>query len=220
MPEPQQSDWTFEDLGFFLGAILPSFLVAVLATRPITAESWRAFAFQSLLYVLLLSVLFTLAHIRHQQTLTVALAWNLRFRGAWLYMLLSPILAVAVGTMGELLRSPILPTPIDRLNGIPFPLVMLFAVVAGPLVEEMVFRGFLQTLLARAWGAWPGLLAAAIAFALLHGQEYEWQWQYLLLVFAAGAAFGYARQLTGSTAAAVLLHMGYNMTQMFLSLLH
>jgi len=73
-------------------------------------------------------------------------------------------------------------------------------------------RGFLQPLLQRALGPWLAILLAATGFALLHGQEYQWFWQQLLVVGLAGAAFGFARYKTGSTAAAALLHGGYNLT--------
>ena len=46
----------------------------------------------------------------------------------------------------------------------------------------------------------------------MHGQEYQWFWQQLLVIGLAGVAFGYARYKTGSTAAAALLHGGYNLT--------
>ncbi|MEP6961653.1 MAG: type II CAAX endopeptidase family protein [Acidobacteriota bacterium] len=219
MPESHRAPWTFEDLGFFLGAILPSFIVAAIATRPLTRDSVRALAFQSVLYVLLLSVLFVLARLRHGQSAAAALGWTMQFRGAWLCLLLSPFLVIAVSALGSALRAPQLPTPIDRLADIPYPIVILFATVAGPIFEELVFRGFLQPLLGRAWGAWPGLLVSAAVFSLLHGMEYEWQWQYLVLIFLAGSVFGVTRYWLDSTAAAVLMHMGYNLTQLIGSVL-
>ena len=91
-------------------------------------------------------------------------------------------------------------------------LVAFFAVVLGPVFEELLFRGFLLPLLQRALGAWLGILLAAAGFALLHGAQYQWSWKHLLLVGLAGAAFGLARYKTGSTAAAALLHGGYNLT--------
>jgi membrane protease YdiL (CAAX protease family) len=84
--------------------------------------------------------------------------------------------------------------------------------VLGPLFEELLFRGFLQPLLQRALGPWPAIFLAATGFAVLHGAQYKWSWQHLLLVGWAGVAFGYARYTTGSTAAAALLHGGYNLT--------
>jgi membrane protease YdiL (CAAX protease family) len=116
--------------------------------------------------------------------------------------------------LGVVLRAPAIPTPVERLisgRG-SLLLVAFFAVVLGPIFEELLFRGFLQPLLERALGVWPAIALAATGFALLHGQEYQWVWQQLLVVGLAGAAFGYARYKTGSTAAGALLHGGYNLT--------
>jgi len=123
-------------------------------------------------------------------------------------------LAIGLSVLGVVLRTPAIPTPVESLisgRG-SLLLVAIFAVVLGPVFEELLFRGFLQPLLQRALGPWPAILLAATGFALLHGQEYQWFWQQLLVVGLAGAAFGYARYKTGSTAAAALLHGGYNLT--------
>src|SRR5205809_268477 len=102
--ESSQAPWSFEDLGFFLGAILPSFLVAAYASRPVARESARALVFQGLLYLLLLSVLGVLAWVRHGRPAAEALGWQMQFRGAWLCLLLAPLLVLTVSALGSLLR--------------------------------------------------------------------------------------------------------------------
>jgi membrane protease YdiL (CAAX protease family) len=66
-------------------------------------------------------------------------------------------------------------------------------------------------LLVRSFGALTGVLAAAAPFALLHGFEYAWNWQRLVIIFLAGAAFGWMRHRSGSTAAATVMHCAYNL---------
>jgi len=90
--------------------------------------------------------------------------------------------------------------------------MMLFLTVFGPVFEELLFRGFLFPLLARSVGPWPGILLAATPFALVHGSQYHWSWQHLTVVGLAGAVFGFVRYKSGSTAAATLVHTGYNAT--------
>jgi membrane protease YdiL (CAAX protease family) len=80
----------------------------------------------------------------------------------------------------------------------------------GPVWEELLFRGFLFPLLTKSVGPWLGIVLSAIPFALLHGAQNQWSWQYVLLIFLAGFVFGYTRHKTGSTAAAALVHAGYN----------
>jgi membrane protease YdiL (CAAX protease family) len=108
------------------------------------------------------------------------------------------------------------PSAIDQLafGAIPLPIVAIFAVVIGPLFEELAFRGFLQPLLQQWSGSYAGILLTAAAFSCLHGWNYEWHWQYLLVLLLVGSAFGIARDRTGSTAASFMLHMGYNLTQL------
>jgi len=52
-------------------------------------------------------------------------------------------------------------------------LIGVFGVTIGPLCEELIFRGFLMPLLTRSFGALPAS-AAAVPFALMHGEEYAW----------------------------------------------
>jgi len=212
--------WSFEDLGFFLGAIPPSIIVASLATRTIESQSARSLADQGILYVLMISVLCALARIRHETPFGPAVNWTLRFRGAWYCVFGAPILALTISVLGSLFGAPLIPSAVDRLTAsdIPLPVVATFAVILGPLFEELVFRGFLQPLL-QTRGKWFGLIATSAMFSMLHGSQNEWLWQYLVLLFFAGLAFGIARERTGSTAASFLLHMGFNLTPLTASIL-
>jgi membrane protease YdiL (CAAX protease family) len=209
----RETVWGFDDLGFFLGAILPSIVVSTLATSAIPSIGARGLTYQCVFYALMLSVLFALARVRHRVPFADAVNWTLHFQHAWLIVLGAPVLAFAISALGGLLGTPDIPSAIDNLTAtdIPLPVVAVFAVILGPLFEELVFRGFLQPLLQR-WGKWPGLLLTSALFSLLHGAQNEWLWQYLLLLFFAGLAFGIVRHRTASTAAAFLLHMGFNLT--------
>lgn len=213
--------WTFEDLGFFLGAIVPSVLAAAFVSAILPWTGGRALTAQMLLYVLLLSVLYVLARVRHEVPFDQAVQWHLDFRFAWSFIVVAPLLALSVSVLGVLLRAPLIPNAIDQLTAldVPFTVIAVFAVMLGPMFEELVFRGFLQPLLESKWGSVPGLLASSAAFSLLHGAQNDWLWQYFVLLFFAGLAFGIARQRTNSTAASFLLHMGFNLTQVTASMM-
>jgi membrane protease YdiL (CAAX protease family) len=72
-----------------------------------------------------------------------------------------PALAIGLSILGVLLRTPPIPTPVEAISGRGSLLVVaFFAVVLGPVFEELLFRGFLQPLLERALGAWPAIVAA------------------------------------------------------------
>jgi membrane protease YdiL (CAAX protease family) len=113
---------------------------------------------------------------------------------------------------GVLLRTPDINSPMKELLADPFSVVLLaiFGTTLAPLCEELLFRGFLQPLLVRSFGAAAGILIAALAFGLLHLQEYGNSWRHGLLITLAGASFGWVRRRTGSTKAAVVMHATYN----------
>jgi membrane protease YdiL (CAAX protease family) len=216
-----QSSWDFADLGLFLGAILPSFLVGWMLTwigRTVAPATFannavRALVLQISIYAVLLGTLYVLVSVRHGQPLWRSLNWTLHFRGAWICLGVAPLLAIGISSLGAVLHAPAI-NPVENLisGRVSLVIVGLLVTILGPLFEELFFRGFLFAVLRRPLGAWPAIVLAAAPFALLHGPEYQWSWKLVVLIFLAGAAFGYARHKTGSTTASVLLHAGYNMT--------
>jgi membrane protease YdiL (CAAX protease family) len=213
--------WSYEDLALFIGAVLPLLGVAelllrgarALAPAAFSSEAVTTLAFQSLFYALLLGALYLLISWRYSLPFWRSLRWTFEYSGAWLYLAAGPALAIATAALGVLLHTPAA-SPIQDLvkDRVSLVVVMLFATLLGPAFEELVFRGFLLPLLARSLGVWPGIVGAAIPFALVHGPQYQWAWQQVVLVGLVGAVFGYVRCRTGSTAAAATVHVSYNMT--------
>jgi len=207
--------WTYEDLGLFIGSVIPVFLLAMLIVRlvPLHGGAIQAMVYQLLIYALLLGVLYLLVAWRYRQPFWRSLGWTV-FRLPFLCAAVGPVLAIATSTLGVLMKAPPVPLPIEDLISDRRSLfvMMLFLTVFGPVFEELVFRGFLFPLLARSLGPWPGILLAGTLFALVHGSEYHWHWQHLTLVGLAGTVFGFLRYKTGSTAASTLAHTGYNAT--------
>ena len=213
--------WGYEDLALFIGAVLPSFALALfvvragraLAPAAFASEAAKTLGFQSLFYALLLGALYLLISWRCGLPFWRSLRWTFEYRGAWLCFAAGPALAFALSALGAALRtppaSPVQDLVTDRRSLV---IVMLFVTLLGPAFEELVFRGFLFPLLARSLGPWPGMALAAVPFALLHGPQNRWGWQQVVLVGMAGTVFGYVRYRTGSTAAATTVHVGYNMT--------
>lgn len=214
--EPREHPfWSYEDLGIFIGSIIPVFLMAMLVVHliPLQSAAVRAMLYQLLVYGLLLGVLYLLVAWRYEQPFWQALRWT-PFRLPFLYAAVGPLLAIGTSMLGVVLKAPPLPSPIEDLisDRRSLFIMMLFLTIFGPVFEELIFRGFLFPLLARSVGPWLGILLTAVPFALVHGSEYHWSWQHLTLVGLDGAVFGFVRYRTGSTAAATLVHTGYNAT--------
>jgi len=212
-PEREHPFWSYEDLALFVGALLPCAAVALALASLIRFPSRgvQSVAFQFLFYLLSLGVLYFLIRSRYGRPLWRSLGWTFQFRGAWICAVIGPPLAIALAALGGLLRAPetsgIQKLITDRTSLIA---VVTFAVLIGPIFEELVFRGFVLPLIARSLGPGLGIVLTAVPFALLHIATYGWVWQIIVVVGLAGIVFGYARIRTGSTAGAFLIHMGYN----------
>lgn len=206
--------WTYEDLALFLGAVLPVYVVSAMVLRlaHLSSEALQALVFQSLIYALLTAILYILIAARHGQPFWRSLGWTFSFRGIWILLPAGPLLALTMARIGEWLHTPAIPSPLEGFisNRVSLVVLMLFVTLIGPIWEELLFRGFLFPLLAKSVGPWLGIVLSAIPFALLHGAQNQWSWQYVLLIFIAGFVFGYVRYKTGSTAAAAVVHAGYN----------
>jgi len=228
-PAPANPFWTYEDLALFIAMVLPSILIAVLliAGGGVIAPAFfkrsivQNLGGQLLTYVLLFGGLRQLLSTRYGRPLFGSLAWSFSITHALGALSFGPVLAISIGYLGSLLKAPILKNPFENMmqSSAEVAAVGFFAVVIGPLAEELAFRGFLLPLLARTIGASAGVLMTALAFALLHGPQYSWSWQHVVLVGSAGAVFGVVRLATGSTGTAFLMHATYNLTFFALALL-
>lgn len=219
---PRTPFWGYEDLALFVSAILPSVALAALLLRGSRAIAPRFFAgdaattlaFQSFMYVFLLGALYLLISWRYRRPFWSSIGWTFPIPRAPRLLALGAALAIALSTLGVVLRAPFVHSPIEDMitSRAALAVVMLFGVLLAPLFEEMLFRGFLLPLLARSLGAWTGILLTTLPFALLHGPQNGWAWQQVVLIGFAGAVFGYVRYRTGSTSASFLLHAAYNAT--------
>jgi uncharacterized protein len=213
--------WSYRDVFLFLGIALPSLLLSVALVHVLhpllhLAAGFEELLAQSIWYVLVFGFLFALFRIVYQRPFWESLGWTPPFPYAGLCFLLGPFLAIGIGYLGHMLQAPEIPTPFAKMleNRPTLILFSIFAVVLGPVCEELAFRGFLMPLLMRSFGPVSGILGSAILFGALHAPEYQKTWQYAVLIGLAGAIFGWVRYRTGSTASATFLHSSYNLTQL------
>ena len=82
-------------------------------------------------------------------------------------------------------------------------LALLFATLVAPLVEELVFRGFLYRAVERRWGWFVATLVSAIAFAIYHPN--------FLAAFTSGLVFACLLRRTGSLWAPMAVHAFSNL---------
>lgn len=221
-PPPQIPFWGYVDLLAFLAAALPSMLVASLIAHglfsafalPARGKAPELVTAQFLAYLFWFACLYLLLRLRYDQPFWESLGWVRAGEDVWRRVGFGVALALAVGILGALLRTPDLDMPMKRLLSDRTAVLMvgLAAVTAGPVCEEIAFRGFLMPLLMRSLGPAAAIILSALPFALLHGPQYAWSWRHVVLITLAGSVFGYTRWRTGSTAAAAIVHASYNAT--------
>lgn len=93
-------------------------------------------------------------------------------------------------------------------------------VTLGPVLEEIVFRGYLFALLMWAFRGMGDagdrnrlvVLLAAVAFAVVHLAQPGVSWLQLACIISTGTLYGRIRCRSGSTAPASVSHAAYNLT--------
>lgn len=90
-------------------------------------------------------------------------------------------------------------------GGVAAMLLLLFtSAVLGPIGEELVFRGVVQSALEK-YGSWVALFGGSLIFAAVHGPSVIF-----VVAFVMGLFFGAVFRLSGSIWPAITLHIVYN----------
>ena len=98
--------------------------------------------------------------------------------------------------------------------------LVVLQLTLGPVLEELVFRGYLFTLLSWSFRRladhsvrnWLIVMAAAVAFALVHMSQPGVGWLQLACITSTGTLYGWFRCRSGSVAPAAAAHAAYNLT--------
>ncbi len=207
------------DVLLFLGIGVPVFLLAMglsyvaVKTAGMQAQGARLLIAQCLGYTAMLPVLAFILRGRHDGSPWQLLRLPVSLKQASTSMSLGIVTAFSVAIAAVLLRTPKLHTPMEDMLADPVSLAVasVLGVTVGPFFEELLFRGLLQPVLSRYMHAAVATILAALPFALLHGPQYAWSWRHVLLITAAGAAFGFRRNATDSVGAAAVMHGAYNL---------
>lgn len=165
-------------------------------------------------YLLVIGFTAFLSWTRHRQSLTQAISWNApSARRAW-HAVAGGLALALVSDIGDLVLSPWTPKSLpitEMFKDRPSALLLAgFGILVAPLVEEIMFRGFLYPALARLIGVLPSIVLTATLFTALHGTQLSFSWAPLLLIFIVGITLTVVRAKTNSVALCVIVHMTYN----------
>jgi len=181
----------------------------------LTRNAFFIVPMQFVIYVTIIGFMALLVWVRHRTSLAQAVHWNMPVRGQILIKALAGGTALAlVSVIGEFVLQRWIPDSLpiteffkDRPSAL---LLGAFGILVAPLMEELLFRGFLYPALARWTGATASLIITASAFTLLHGAQLGYAWAPLLLIFVVGVTLTVIRMRTNSVATCVIVHMTYN----------
>ena len=113
-----------------------------------------------------------------------------------------------------------LKTLLESTDPLATALMVTSAVVVAPILEEIIFRGLVQTSLL-AWlgpqSRWLMLFIASALFALIHGSVASWH--VLPGLFILGLVLGWLYEKHGSLLPSIVLHMLFNLTNIGLGML-
>jgi hypothetical protein len=170
---------------------------------------------QFVIYVAIIGFMALLVSVRHKTSLVQAVHWNVPTRRRiWMFALLTGTTLALISDIGEVVLHRWIPDSLpiteffkDRPSAL---LLGAFGILVAPLMEELLFRGFLYPALARWTGTVVSIIVTASAFTLLHGAQLGYSWAPLLLIFVVGVTLTVTRARTNSVATCVVVHMTYN----------
>ncbi|MEY4633515.1 MAG: hypothetical protein RLZ18_887 [Actinomycetota bacterium] len=93
-------------------------------------------------------------------------------------------------------------------------LLILIVVVGAPLVEEVIYRGTVQSDLVTRWGNKVGIGVTAFVFAAIHQSPVEFAG-----LFAFALVLGVSRHRTGRLGTSIITHMAFNAAGLVLVIL-
>lgn len=218
LAEPDRPFWGFGELFLIVALFVPAVLIGAFTIKE--AAAWLHFDAQLGLPLLVaqfigygivflgLKGLFA----RYREPLFASLGWvESPFRPIHL-IALGLILAVAVVLLGNVMSIPNVETPFDKLlDNMPSRIgIAIFGITLGPIVEELLFRGFVQPVLVSSLGVFPGILATSAIFGAMHLMQNAFLWQTGVLITLVGFVLGVVRHVSGSTRASAIVHIFYN----------
>jgi membrane protease YdiL (CAAX protease family) len=165
--------------------------------------------------------------------------WNLQIaRRRWPWVLTVGLVVTIVAQVALHFVSAPTDAPVDQMlqNTRIIWFTAIFAVILGPLMEELAFRGFLLPALATAYD-WLSLerspaglqhwqsttahsraalifsaIVSSVPFAVMHAAQIGYAWGVVGILYLVSLGLSYVRIRTQSLACSTLMHAAYNFT--------
>lgn len=216
LAEPEQPFWGFAELLLAVAVMIAAlggviWVATSYLHAPPESGLWSVLEEAAAYAILFLAL--KLMFARYGKGVLDSLAWNKSIPFSALSLAATGfVMALLLIVLEYALRTPNVSTPFQQLLDDPASriAVAIDAITLGPLVEELLFRGFLQPVLTSAMGVLPGILLTSALFGALHLMQNAFVWQSGVLIMIVGFVLGSIRHLTGSTKASTIVHIAYN----------
>ena len=221
LADPPWNGW--DVLAIVLVGAVAFFLFAFLAVRMTSGATFqekakgfvampeRGLGVQALAELVMLGCMYLVVAARTDRArFWQIVRWNWPVK-IWLYLLIG-LLLQAVALVAERFLPLPTNTPFEVVLRRPYSLIAIavFSVTLGPLIEELLFRGFLYSLLRKHFGVLTAIIGTALPFGLVHLAQYGYSWASGLLIFVVGVVLATVREKANSLAAGFLVHVAYN----------
>ncbi len=134
-------------------------------------------------------------------------SWRTFWRWMGVLLLLLIFEGFALEAMG-VEQTPNFMLNIEYPNRLSIYLLLFSVMFIAPLIEEVVFRGFLLKGFSKTFmGAEGAVALTSLLWAIMHLQ---YEFAYMAVIFMVGLVFGYARVKTGSLFVPMTMHMVMN----------
>ena len=208
--------WRGRDISFFgfaflaLNLIVPGF-VSLLPVRGESADAIRVLIGTLAVQFIVIGLIIVMIRNVYGLSFAEEIRWSgdYTIRNRTL-VVMGMALAFAV-MIGSTLFPPDNP-PIEQLINTPAAVAMfaVYAVFFAPILEEVMFRGFLFGVLEQMFGGSIAVRTTAVVFALLHVPQLWGSWAGMLVIFFVGFLLSEVRHRTDSLIPSVIVHTSYN----------
>jgi membrane protease YdiL (CAAX protease family) len=226
LAEPDRPFWGFAELlliaALFISAVIAGGIALQAVSPSLHIDPQLGFPLLLVEFIAygVVFVALRMLFARHGRPLFESLGWVPQpFRPLHL-IVLGVSLTGAVVLLGYVLALPNVEVPMDKLlkGALNRIVISAFGTTLGPVIEELLFRGFLQPVLVDSLGVFPGILATSVVFGGMHLAQYGFLWQSGVIITLVGFVLGVVRHVSGSTRASAITHVSYNAVP-FLALL-
>lgn len=153
-----------------------------------------------------------LIKIVHGRSFLKTIHWNRNYKYSTRFLIsLGATLALSVLIVSSFF-PPSSPPPIERLlsSASAMWIFAIFGIGVAPIFEEVIFRGFLFTVLAEMRRPAAAVPVTAILFALLHVPQLWGSWAGVGLIFLVGYILSVIRHRSDSLIPSLIIHTAYN----------